>query len=395
MIKNIFKRSGLFFGGSIISKIFTSTAYILLSRFLTPDKYGQGILSATLIVLGSVVGEFGLNQWYQKQEKEESAFTTYIKLRMILAMFVALVVFTVTNYLHWLPFSLNLITSLALIPYALLSVAIAYLIRNKQVLKSSLWQIIQIAPIFLVIFLKQHGLQIEEVLIANFIGVSLAVCVIFPWHKLQNMALIHLPLRSALRSSSKYALLNYTSVTYARADSILVRNYLGEAALGFYGLAYRYLEYFALFPSALVQILFPIFAQNKDVRPRQIILLTALMGALGAFFALILALGAKFVILHFHGDAYASSIQVMQLLSITLLLFFINAPLATFVQASDLVKKFLPFGVANTILSIVLNIIYIPLYGIIGAAIVMMITELSGLIINIIFTKRVLTTYDK
>lgn len=391
MIKDIFRRSGIHFGGSIISKIFTSTAYILLSWYLTPDQYGQGILGATLGLLGSVVGDYGLTQWYQKQEDEKKAFATFLRLRFLLAIIVAILVFLLTAYLGWLPLSLNIITCLSFMPYALISIANAYLIRTKQIIRSSIWQIAQTIPMFLLIILRQHNLQLVEVFITNFIGVSIAVLIVFPWNKLKNLTKKYIPLKQALKSSSKYALLNYTSVTYARADSILVRNYLGSAALGYYGLAYRYLEYFALFPSSLVQILFPVFAQSKTVTGRQITLLTICMGIIGVIFGLFLGLIASFLILKLHGEAYASSIPVMQILSITLFLFFINAPLATFVQASEMVKKFLPFGIGNTILNVILNIIFIPTYGIIGAACVMIITETTGLSINIYFANRILT----
>ncbi len=397
MIKAIFKRSGLHFSASVLNKILTSSVYIAMSWYIPPKIFGQGILSVTLILLGNVIGDFGLTQWYQKQEDEEKAFELFAKLRLLLALCVSVAIFLITYTLDWLPLTLNIITCIALFPYSLISIANAYLIRQKQVLKSTVWQLIQVTPMFFIIFIRQHNLQINEVFLANLLGVSIAVCVIFPFHKLSRIWRRkgeRESLYGALRSSSKYALLNYTSVAYARADSLLVRSYLGEAALGFYGLAYRYLEYFALFPSSLVQMLFPVFAQNKKVNGRHIVLLTIITVALGIFFGAMLYLSSNFIITQFHGDSYLPSIAAMQLLSLTLVLLFINAPLATFVQASDSVKKFLPFGIANTLLNIVLNVVLIPVYGISGAAIVMCITEFTGLIINVVFTRKVLASYE-
>lgn len=390
MIKRIFKQSGIHFGGSLLGKIFATTAYILLSWYIVPEQYGQGILSVTIILLSTVIGDYGLRQWYQKQEREEESFVAYSKIRIILGIIIAILTFVITYYLNWLPLSLNIITSIAIVPYALLSIANSYLVRAGQVMRLSMWQIVQTMPIFLVIILLKHDLTLETVFTANLIGVSGAVMILFPWRKLKKLSQGSVSLYQVLRSSSKYALLNYTSVTYARADSILVRNYLGSAALGFYGLAYRYLEYFALFPSSLVQILFPIFAQNKVVTARTIFKLTLLVGLIGLFFSLILAMIAPLLILKLHGTAYAPSVPVLQILSGTLILFFVNAPLSTFVQASDMVKKFLPFGIANTVLNVVLNILTIPALGIIGAAVTMLITEMTGLLINIYFAHKIL-----
>lgn len=385
MIKSVFKRSGIHFGGSIISKIFTSTVYIVLSRFISPSEYGQATLVVTFSMLGSVIGDYGLSQWYQKQEDEEKAFRSFTKVRMILAVITSILLFLTISMLKWLPMPLALVTSSVLLPHALLSIATAYLIRHKIVLKPSLQQVIQSIPILIIMLIKQHSVTVLDAVSAYLVGDIIAVFILFPRNKLQDINRAHMPLLKTLRSSSKYALLNYTSATYARADSILVRGYLGEAALGFYGLAYRYLEYFALLPSSLVQVTFPLFAQNHTAAKKHIYTFAGITGFFGMIFSLALAFCAPTIIQVFHGSAYAPAIVVMQILSATLFFMFINAPLASYVQSSDLVKAFLPFGILNTALNVSLNILLIPLYGLQGAASAMMITESTGLIINLWF----------
>lgn len=391
MIKSLFKRSGVHFGGSIISKIFTSTVYIVLSRFISPAEYGQATLVVTFSMLGSVVGDYGLSQWYQKQENEKEAFRSFMRARLILAIISSLALFTLITTLDWLPFPLALVTSSVLLPHALLSIATAYLIRHKDVFKPSLQQVIQSVPILIIMLIKQHSVTVLDAVTAYLIGDIVAVFLLFPKKKLSDLEGARTPFFATLRSATKYALLNYTSATYARADSILVRGFLGNAALGFYGLAYRYLEYFALLPSSLVQIAFPIFAQSKNISKKHMIALTSVMTIFGSVFALFLALIAPALITTFHGSAYQPAIIVMQILSLTLLFMFINAPLATYVQSSDLVKKFLPFGVANTVLNVALNVFLIPMWGLSGAAVAMLATEITGLLINIYFTNKLLT----
>ena len=392
MIRSLFKRSGLHFSGSLVSRIFTSTVYIVLSRFISPTEYGQATLVFTFVLLGSVVGDYGLSQWYQKQDNESQAFRSFLHLRLIFALISSFLLFFLATWLKWLPVPLAITASLLLIPHAVLSIASAHLIRAKEVLKPSLQQVIQAIPVLIVLFLRQHQVTVLEVASAYLIGDLIAVVLLFPRHELKELQGSRSPLFATFRSSSKYALLNYTSATYARADSVLVRGYLGEAALGFYGLAYRYLEYFAMLPSSLVQISFPIFARDKKLGKAHIIKITMLMACVGMFFSVFLALLAPIIITTFHGSLYSPAIIIMQILSATLFLLFINAPLSTYIQSSDMVKKFLPFGILNTSLNIALNIILIPLYGLQGAAWAMMITEGTGLMINGFFTYRLLTS---
>ena len=389
MIKSIFKRSGLFFGGSIISKIFTTSVYILLSRYLNPAEYGQGTLGVTVVLLGSVFGDYGLTQWYQKHDNEELAFSAFIKLRLILATFVSILAIVTTLLLKWFTIPQALLIGIIIIMHSLLSIATAYLIRNNQVLKPSFQQVVQAIPILILIFIKKHQITVFDSFLGYAIGDIIALYIMFPFSKLKYLKSLSIPLLSVLRSSSKYALLNYTSVAYARADSILIRGLSGEAALGFYGLAYRYLEYFALFPSSLVQTLFPVLAQKHKEGRKYIWKLMGIMSALGVIFSILLFSISHWIITTVHGVMYMPSIAVMQVLSLTLFLFFINAPLATFVQSSNIVKKFLPFGVSNTALNIVLNIILVPKFGIVAAAWVMTATEFTGLIINLYFVNKI------
>lgn len=89
------------------------------------------------------------------------------------------------------------------------------------------------------------------------------------------------------------------------------------------------------------------------------------------------------------GPAYAAGIPILKILSIVVFLFFFNAPLATFIQSSSLLKKFLPFGIGNTVLNIILNIALIPLYGIQAAAWNMVVTETLGAMINVYFVQKI------
>ena len=58
-------------------------------------------------------------------------------------------------------------------------------------------------------------------------------------------------------------------------------------------------------------------------------------------------------------------------------------------RASVSVEKFLQFGIANTVLNVVLNVTFIPQFGLLAAAYVMLTTEITGLLINVYFVRKV------
>ena len=180
-----------------------------------------------------------------------------------------------------------------------------------------------------------------------------------------------------------------TSFAYARGDQIVIQYLLNSAALGFYGGAYRYLETLSLLPAALSQNLFPLAAQKEGIRRHQLIKIVAVVAVIGGIISALLFFLSNFFIVSLMGQNYEPAVGVLQILSLVLFLFFLNAPLASVVQSSSFVQKFLPFGILNTIANVLLNIAAIPIYGIYGAAWVMVVTEISGLAINLGFVYKI------
>jgi O-antigen/teichoic acid export membrane protein len=77
--------------------------------------------------------------------------------------------------------------------------------------------------------------------------------------------------KETLLSSYHYGLLIVSSFAYARGDALIIGFTAGNAALGLYSLAYRYLESLSLFPSAISQNLFHISAKKDGTTMPQLI----------------------------------------------------------------------------------------------------------------------------
>ena len=179
-----------------------------------------------------------------------------------------------------------------------------------------------------------------------------------------------------------------TSFFYNRGDSFIISYFMGNSALGIYGLAYRFLESLSLFSTSITQNLFPISAKKEGIKLRQLLKISLLMFFFGTVIAFIIYLNSSFLIIGLFGPQYAGGVPILRIFSIVLFLFFVNAPLATVVQSSKLVRSFLPYGIINTLLNIFLNILLIPMFGIVAAAWVMVLTEVTGFLVNLYFVKK-------
>lgn len=392
MIRSLLKRSLIYFIGLTGSKILNVIVFILFARSLGPARFGDFILFVTIVQLITWLADCGLTQWYQTtahHSDKQQLFARVIAVRLV-TLAASVILITATLLLtHTFSVDIVVVAAISLIPESLLLLADGFYLENKQPLTVSLKNMSKIGiPLIGYVFLS-NNFSLPTAIWLYFLG-SAIVCVLFFPRKpfLIFFFSIHLSFSevfSILRKSASYGLLTLTSYAYARADSLVIRYALNSTALGMYGAGYRYLEGASLIPTALSHNLFPAAAQKKAVTLPQLKKITAVMGVIGFVAALIVFANSNWLITGLLGKVYAPAVPILQIFSGVIFLFFVNAPLAAVVQSSPLLKQFLPYGAANTAVNLALNIVLVPAYGIVGAAWVMLATEVSGLLINISF----------
>lgn len=392
MLNKLFKQSGIYFFGLVLSKILSVVVFILFARTLLPAKFGDFVLFVTLLQIVTFFADFGLNQWYQKQADQidkRILFNKVISSRTITLIVSLIISYIFLKFTNSFSSSISLIFLINLLTEAFLSIADGYYFEKGESVKISLKTGLRMGILFLgYIFLKSTfslTLALQTYLIASFITLFW----FFPWRELTEFNLESLShIFTTLKNSSAYAFLIFSSFLYARGDSLVIRYLLNSTALGIYGGAYRYLESLSLLPTALSHNLFPISAKKNGVRIeslRRILFVTLLSGIIISFAVFIFS---DVLIVALLGTSYIQAIPILKIFSAVLFLFFVNSPLSTVVQSSHFVKKFLPYGFVNTLLNIVLNLIFIPIFGIVAAAWIMLVTEITGLTINIYFVKK-------
>lgn len=398
MLKPLFKLTGAYFFGSVISQILATISWIIIARLFLPSQVGQLVLFINSILIVTFFADFGLNQWYQKnvsaglnrEETFQKAFAARITTLFISLLFTTtfLIIKPVFNF----PISILLI--LLLIVEALTSISDGYYLEKKRGYYAALKKAIGAIPLicFLLIFRKFGFSENVQLFLAFFIAELMVMIWLFPWRVVVPFKWSYFKnAKETLAASLHYGLLIVSSFVYARGDSIIIGFLAGTRALGLYSMSYRFLEALSLFPAAMSQNLFHISAKKDGTTKSQLFKITIIMGIIGGFIAISLFFSAPFLIIQILGMNYIAAVPLLQIFSPVVWLFFVNAPLATVVQSSAIVRSFLPWGVANTLINLTLNIIFIPLYGVQSAAFIMLITELTGLIINLYFVKQIYT----
>ncbi len=395
MIKSLFKDSTVYFSGLFVSKLLATIAWIVIARLFAPVIFGQVVLYLTLIQLATYFANFGLNQWYQKQIEDHQyqrglLLNKIINARLITLLFSLVILGFFLFFTESFSLLASIFTLLALIPDSFLAIGEGYYLEQKKGLRVSLKSASMAIVILIALpFIKQPFI-LEKITVANLLAELTTVIWFFPWFEFKNFCLISFKQSfQVLSSSINYALLIFTSFFYARGDHLIINYLLNTKALGLYSAAYRYLEALALIPTALSHNLFPISAKKQGVPRNLIFRIVVMMVISGLVISISLFFLSNFLIINLIGPAYINAVLPLKIFSFVLFLFFVNAPLSTVVQSSNHLKDFLPYGIANTVLNLVINIAFVPVYGIVAAALAMLITEITGLILNIYFFKKV------
>jgi len=393
MIRSLFQRSITLFMGLAAGKVLSTIIFILLARTLLPESFGQILFLATFLQIVTVLADFGLVQWYQAHyEKEKDHFLLHriLRARLLTLIVSAVAAFTFLTLTRTFPHPVIVLLIFTLLPDSLLSIGDAYYLPRQKTKAISYKNPSRMLIILAGYLLTQKFFNLE-IAACLFLFSSLITAIwFFPWKVLKDWFSFNLmESYETLKSSATFAFLIVTSFLYARSDSFVIQYSLGSGALGIYGAAYRYLESLSLLPTALAQNLFPLAARKGFITATQLQKIFAIMAVLGLVLATGLYFSAELLTTTLLGVNYSAASPLVRVFSFVVLLFFINSPLSMVVQSSSLVKKFLPFGMINTLLNIGGNLFLIPQYGIIAAAWMMVVTELTGFLINCLFVLKV------
>ncbi len=171
------------------------------------------------------------------------------------------------------------------------------------------------------------------------------------------------------------------SLIYYKIDVPMIRYLRGDVDTGLYTAAYKVLEYSALLPAVLLAATFPALSEAIVDRPRQARALhnTALLWLCGAggVAAAVMWLVPDRVIWLLFGVEFADSTPILAALAPCILLTYVNYLLTHMLVVLGLVRQQMLICLGLIVLNALLNWLWIPRWGGVGAAYATAVTELA------------------
>ncbi len=402
----------------IITKLSTSASgfiiTILIARYLGTQGYGQYTKITAFVSMFYLVADFGLNAIFLQLSQKEALTRRLIALRLLLSLFIVMLVNLLILILPFSPaqdigFSPNLrlgsfIFSLTIISQAIILSATA--IFQKK-LRYDLYMYSAISgtllTLGLIFFFSINHAPLECILFSYVLGGSLSALLSLLLLKEKTTPLREVVLSSSkdllkidlkfskqlLKASLPLGLMLFFNLVYFRIDIIILSFYKNTTDVALYGYAYKYFEFLLAIPLFLSNAIYPFLLRSlKNLRSyyqfcQKYLLLFLLLSLPILILAWILSPTIAIV-----KDDFLPSVLILRILLLSLPIFFLTNILQWILIAKNKKTYLLKTYIIGAIINIVLNLIFIPSYGYIAAAIV---TAASEMLILILLLSKFIT----
>lgn len=379
------KNTSWMFGARIITMGISFLAIIYIARNLGPANFGQLSYAVGLIGLFGFISSLGVDgilyrDLIKNREKRQTLLGTafFIKLcagtlattaSILFAIFIAkddvskILIFILSgtfilNAFQIIPFDFQ---SRALSKYpSIVAVTVAVILN--------LLKILAIATGKGVVYLA-FILLLESLLYAIFylfIYEKKTEDTIFSWKFNKQYAI------SLLKDSSPLIALSAFSVIYARIDQVLIKHMIDASSVGLYDSAVRISEVWSFIPGIIVAALYPAIVNAKKTSEK---VYNERLGRLGIFlFALAVTVAipvtllAPYIMNLLYGDAFMGGSIVLQIYIWAGVGMSLGILISQYLVTENCRKILFLVAFVPMVCNVILNLFWIPTYGIAGAA---------------------------
>jgi O-antigen/teichoic acid export membrane protein len=202
-------------------------------------------------------------------------------------------------------------------------------------------------------------------------------------------------LRSMMRPALTMGATQCLGLVNYNVDSILIGVMLGASPVGWYAAAYKPVTAILAAPVTYFMGLFPVLSRYQgDPQKLRAILIRSLR--FSAIFAIPVGVGgmllAEPVILLLFGESYRAAVPPLQILSWSAALITLRGTFRHALNAAGRQRNDLNCAIAAAAINVGLNLVLIPLYGIVGAAAATLVCDICWLLLAVVFfSKHIMT----
>ena len=377
----------------------------ILKRYLGPEDFGLFTFVSVFVLMFGTLADWGLNLISVREaSRSTSRAAEIIGNVLVLRLLLSVVAATLAVVaIHLLPYDsqTRLLVSVASPALIVLSLKTSFQIIFQTKLEMHNWALSEITTNLVVVLLLLAVVSLG--------GSVLAIVLVFLAGHLAAAAVAAvlgyrlLPLKFSLaQPNTRYLLWESLPMggilvmftIYNRIDTLIISLYQGQAAVGFYGAAYRIFEVLVLGAAYFANSVLPLISKlaQEDLYSlgmvyRKSFLVLLLLGTTVAIANFIFAPLAIFLL---GGEEYSGSVLPLRILSLALIVSYFNHLNGYTLIALGKQWYSLAIALLALLVNVGLNLILIPTYSYPAAALVTFITEALIVVLSLWVVRKTL-----
>lgn len=385
---SVFRNSTWIIVEKVVQMILSFFLTIVIARYLGTSNYGILNYSTSIITFFACIVKLGFDSIIVKElidnrDKESMLLGTTIFFRFISSL-ISIILIIIISFLY----DSNLMRLVIIIEsFLLLFQAFSFIeyyfvsyLKSKYVsiAKMIAYLVMSIYKI-IIILLK---LNVVYFALANVIDYLVLSFILFVFYKKDNNKLkINIKYGfSLLKRSYHFIFSDLIIILYTQIDKIMIGNIMTQSDVGIYSAAVVIYMVYEFIPEAIVTSfkskLFDL--KNKNYKDYVVNLkkLFALIFWMSVLFSLVIILLSKFILNLLYGRSYSTALYPLVILSVSLPFANIGIVRRIWMIEQEKQKYITIISIWGVIINIILNMIFINKFGIVGASVATLLTEI-------------------
>jgi len=397
-VANIAKNTSYFTLALIIQKIISFTYFTMYARILGPEDLGKYYFALSFTSILSILVDIGLanvltREVAKTKERATQLLNNALAIKIPLAVVSMLIIVVIANLWGYSDLVKGLIYIAAVVMLldsfnTLFFAAVRGFHNLKYESISSIAYQTIVLIISLIVLHYNWGIQwlMFSLLTASFLN--------FFYSGLVNI----IKFKIRIRPQWDKVMVKYLFITtipfglhaifqrlYTYADAVILFKVAGDWAVGVYQVPFKIVMALQFLPGAFVAALYPAMSQYWQENKGQLAVTFERAMNYSIIIGLPIMIGitalADQIVLLF-SEGYATAIVPMQIMMLSLFLMFLSYPIGSLLNACDRQKQNTINMAITAIFSVVLNLILIPKFQVLGAAITLTLSSLLLLLLG-------------
>ena len=376
------------FAGKAISTALGLVAIGMMTRYLGQEQFGWYTTTISFLQFVGIMIDFGmtpvtsqmLSSTEDNDKKQKKLLKNLLGFRFFTAAFFLALAPIVAWFIPVYPTEVKIAISFTTIHFlaVLLRQVLTGLYQTKlkmhiHVAGELLGRLILVAGLWLFIYINSSFLPIMGAVVAGSVSYAL---LLFVYAAKKYNAGFEFDLRiwkKIFKKAWPLAISIMFNVVYLKGDTVLLSLFRTQSEVGIYGAAYKVIDVLAESAMMLMGLLLPLlsYAWAKNLKDKfknrlqksfDIMMAVALPAIAG-----LIMLSEKIIVL-IAGNQFSTSAQILEILALALLGVFLGAIFGHTAVAINKQKKTLWVYISGAILTLIGYLIFLPKYGMFGAA---------------------------